>query len=42
MQDFLNTSIVETAGDSSNFSLDTLQDPDWYVVGGSGYVFIVK
>ena len=38
--EMLNTSLVDAPGASENFSLDTLQDPDWYVIGGSGYVLI--
>jgi hypothetical protein len=41
MADLLNTNVVETAGEDQNFSLDTLQDPDWYVLGGSGWVLVV-
>ncbi|MDB5069043.1 MAG: hypothetical protein JWM87_154 [Candidatus Eremiobacteraeota bacterium] len=38
----LNTILVYAPGASENFSLDALQDPDWYVIGGSSVILIVR
>jgi hypothetical protein len=40
--EMLNTSLVDAPGASENFSLDALQDPDWYVIGGSSVILIVR